>query len=47
MCVSDTKLRRIASDDYGTTFAGTGKVCDKTLTPNVVKADRLRNQKFW
>jgi len=31
----------------GTCFAGKGEVCDKTLTPNTRKADRLRSQKYW
>lgn len=34
-------------DDGGTTFAGTGKVCTDTLTPNLSKADRLRKQNYW
>lgn len=31
----------------GTTFAGTGKVCSESLTPDPVKAKRLRMQKYW
>lgn len=31
----------------GTCFAGKGEVCNKTLTPNIKKADRLRSQKYW
>lgn len=37
----------ILSDDYGTNFAGAGKICDKSLTPNQVRAKRLRSQKYW
>ena len=33
--------------EKGTTFAGTGKVCSESLTPNPEKANRLRTQKYW
>lgn len=31
----------------GTCFAGFEKVCESSLTPNVRKADKLRNSKYW
>lgn len=36
-----------ASRHMGTCFAGKGKICDKTLTPDIKKANRLRFQKHW
>lgn len=31
----------------GTCFAGKGKICDKTLTPDIKKANQLRFQRYW
>lgn len=36
-----------ATRHMGTCFAGKGEICDKTLTPDIKKADRLRAQKHW
>lgn len=36
-----------ATRRMGTCFAGKGEICDKTLTPDIKKADRLRSQKHW
>lgn len=31
----------------GTCFAGMGKVCSKSLTPNPQRANHLRTQDYW
>ena len=41
----DPELDKILNS--GTTFAGMGKVCSESLTPNPQKADYLREQKYW
>lgn len=56
-CQSEDRVRHLAevarihgqvrSVHPGTCFAGKGKVCAKTLTPNTKKAARLRTQKYW
>lgn len=31
----------------GTCFAGFGRICDRTLTPDPRKAESLRTRKYW
>lgn len=37
----------VYDDGGGTCFAGFGKVCEESLTPDLAKADRLRHQTYW
>lgn len=45
---SYTNPDEILSDTpRGTTFAGIGKVCSDSLTPNLKRAAKLRTQNYW
>lgn len=43
-----SRISNHAKQDYpGTCFAGKGKVCSMSFTPDLKKSERLRTQAYW